>query len=196
MTQDASSHEKQGLEIQGSLTAYFYEEIGEAQERSGLSLAPEIEAYVVHLLADFVRRTGVAGRQSPPLALQYLDARGRSGSARAMALRAVGDRALFIAGAVPRSLDRTPVNVRYVRSIGESAYRGVADGRGPLAVFQALAEQFEGVSEVIGEVATVGDGADLMALYERWRRTGDRRDARRLLGAGVLLDAKGSDIVQ
>lgn len=191
MSRDLSS-----LEIQGSLTAFFYEEIGEAQERSGQTLSPEIEAYVVHLLADFVRRTGVAGRHSPALALQYLDARGRSGSARALALRAVGDRALFIAGAVPRSLERSPVDVRYVRSIGESAYRGIGDRRGALAVFGDLADQFEGVSEVIGEVVEVGDGGDLMGLYERWRRGGDPRDARRLIGAGVLLDAKRSDIVQ
>ncbi|MCB9700301.1 MAG: hypothetical protein H6711_00250 [Myxococcales bacterium] len=185
------------LEIAGSLAAFFYEEIQEAQERAGAELSEEIEAYVVHLLADFVRRTGVAGRRSPPLALQYLSARGQSGTARAFALREVGDRALFIAGAVPRSLDRTPVNVRYVRSIGESAYRGIAE-RGALAVFEELADAFEDVSQVIGEVVDVDGEAprDLLGLYERWRRHGDPRDARRLVGAGVLLDARGSDVVQ
>ena len=185
------------LEIAGSLAAFFYEEIQEAQERAGAELSEEIEAYVVHLLADFVRRTGVAGRRSPPLALQYLSARGQSGTARAFALREVGDRALFIAGAVPRSLDRTPVNVRYVRSIGESAYRGIAE-RGALAVFEELADAFEDVSQVIGEVVDVDGEAprDLLGLYERYRRHGDPRDAARLVTAGVLLDAEGSDLLQ
>lgn len=192
------TQERRSLEIQGSLTAFFYEEIHEAQGRAGAELSEEIEAYVVHLLSDFVRRTGVAGRRSPPLALQFMHASGQTGSARAFALRRVGDRALFISGAVPRSLDRSPVNVRYVRSIGESAYRGIGEQRGPLAVFDELAESFEDVSQVIGEVIDVDGEAprDLLGLYERYRRHGDPRDAARLVAAGVLLDAEGSDLVQ
>ena len=186
------------LELHGSLTAFFYEEIHSAQERAGSELSPTTEAYVVHLLADFVRRTEVAGRRSPPLALQYLEARGQRGSARSFALRAVGDRALFISGAVPRSLDRTPVNVRYVRGIGESAYRGISERGGALAVFDELAESFTELSQVIGEVIDVEGEAprDLLGLYERWRRHQDPRDAARLVGAGVLLDAEGCDLVQ
>jgi len=193
MTQDHTS-----LEIQGSLTAFFYEEIHEAQERAGKDLSQTTEAYVVHLLAGFVRRTGVAGRHSPPLALQYLRARGQAGSARSFALRAVGDRALFISGAVPRSLDRTPVNVRYIRGIGESAYRGISEQNGALKVFDELAESFEELSQVIGEVIDVEGEAprDLMGLYERWRRNRDPRDSARLIRAGVLLDAEGSDLIQ
>ena len=186
------------LEFRESLTSFFYERVGEAQERTGTSLQVEVEAYVVHLLAAYARRPAVAGRTSPPLALQYLSARGQAGVGRAAALREVGDRALFIAGAVPHSLDRTPVNVRYVRGIGASAYREVAEGRAALAVFEELAATFEAASEVIGEVVEIsGEGqGDLMSLYERWRRHGDPRDARRLAFAGVLLDARRSDIVQ
>jgi len=186
------------LEIHGSLRAFFYEEVHGAQERAGKELSAATEAYVVYLLADFVRRTGVAGRHSEPLALQYLHARGQEGSARSFALRAVGDRALFISGAVPRSLDRTPVNVRYVRGIGESAYRGISERSGALAVFDELAENFAELSHVIGEVVDVEGEAprDLLGLYERWRRHRDPRDAARLVGAGVLLDAEGSELIQ
>jgi hypothetical protein len=173
-----------------TLESYFFAEIEQVQDRHGVQLSAEVEAYVVHLLGQYARRTQVAGRRSRPLALEYLRARGESGAARAHALRHVGDRALYISGVVPRSLDRTPVNVRYVAGIGEAAYREVAD-RGALAVLGELAERFEEVAEVIGEVVDLSDPApDLLAVYERWRQTQDPRDAKILARAGVLLDAE------
>lgn len=181
-----------------TLEAFFFEEIEHAQERNGTSLPDDVEAYVVGLLARFARRTQAAGRRSPPLAIDYLSARSETGSARAHALRGVGDRALYITGVVPRSLDRTPVNVKYVKGIGEAAYREVA-GIGALAVLGLLAEMFDDVAEVIGEVVELGGKEreqDLLGLYERWRRHGDPRDAKRLIEAGVIIDADGSDIVQ
>jgi len=183
----------------GTLEAFFFEEIERAQERCGRSLSDEVEAYVVGLLARFARRTQVAGRRSAPLALDYLRARGQTGSARATALRGVGDRALYISGVAPRSLERTPVSVRYVQGIGEAAYREVAERApwGALAVLGELADGFSGVCEVMGELVDLdASPPDLLALYERWRRDADPRDRRRLLEAGVMLGARGSDQVQ
>ncbi|MEM9456799.1 MAG: hypothetical protein AAGF11_21660 [Myxococcota bacterium] len=185
-----------------TLESFFFEEIEHAQQRAGRSLSRAVEAYVVGLLARFARRTQAAGRRSEPLALDYLRARHRQGSARTTALRGVGDRALYISGVAPRSLHRSPVDVRYVQGIGEAAYREVADRAewgGALAVLGELAEAFEGVCEVMAEVIDLDapDRApDLLALYERWRRDADPRDRRRLLHAGVLLDPEGSDQVQ
>jgi len=186
------------LALDGSLEAFFFTQVGEAQTRAGACLPRQVEAYVVHLLAAFIGQSAVAGRRSGALALQYLAARAQEGSARAQALRQVGDRALFIAGVVPHSLDRTPVDLRYVRSLGSDAYRQVSPGHGALAVFHELAEHFETAAEVISE-ATDGRGEgdrDLLGLYERWRRYGETRDARRLLAAGVVLGRDGSDTLQ
>lgn len=192
------SNRKPDISFEGTLQSFFFERISDVQDRLGTHLEADIEAYIVHLLANYVRTTGLAGRRSKALALQYLSARECSGSARAQALRQVGDRALFIVGVVPRSLNPTPVNVRYVRSIGESAYRQVSHGQGALAVFHTLADNFEEASEVIGEaVEPVGKGENnLLELYERWRRYGNTRDAKRLLDAGVRLDPQRADIIQ
>jgi hypothetical protein len=182
-----------------TLESFFFEEIEQVQERTGRNLPPDVEAYVVHLLARYASRTDEAGRKSRPIALDYLHAKGQSGSARAQALRGVGDRALYISGVVPRSLHRSPVNVRYIHGIGESAYREVG-GSGALAVLGRLAESFAEVAEVIGDVVEIdskGEHApDLLALYERWRTHGDPRDAKLLVRAGVILDADGSDVMQ
>jgi len=185
-----------------TLESYFFEEIEGVQERTGWGLPTDVEAYVVSLLARYAQRTQAAGRRSRALALEYMRAKSESGAAKTAALRGVGDRALYISGVVPRSLSRSPVNVRYVRGIGIAAYREVASS-GPLRVLGLLAEMFEHVANVIGETISVGreklDGDDvenLLAIFERWRRDQDPRDAKRLLAAGVMLHADGSDLIQ
>ncbi len=180
------------LRFEGNLESFFYERVDGVQKRRSRRLVAEVEAYVVHLLADHARRTSVAGRTSGPLALQFLAAREQRGALRAQALRAVGDRALFIAGVVPHSIDRTPVNLRYVRSIGESAYRQISDP----PVFHALAETFEVAAEVISEATDTCGEHDLLGLYDRWKRYGDVRDQQRLVAAGVVLAPGRRDDVQ
>jgi hypothetical protein len=181
-----------------TLESFFFEEIEDVQTRTGRSLPREVEAYVVGLLARYARRTQAAGRASPPLALDYLSARREQGSKRAYALRGVGDRALYISGVAPRSLVRSAVNVSYVKGIGEACYREVSDRVGALAVLGMLAERFDEVSEVIGEVVELGSrgGDDLLSIYERWREFRDDRDLKRLVSAGVLIDPEGSDTLQ
>lgn len=180
------------LRFAGTLESFFYERVGGVQERRSSQLPTEVEAYVVHMLADHVRRTSVTGRTSGPLALQYLAAREQEGARRAQALRAVGDRALFIAGVVPHSVDRTPVDLRYVRSIGTAAYRQI-----PERVFRTLADTFEAAAEVISEATDSCGDDDLLGLYERWKKYGDVRDERRLGAAGVVLvRGRRGDVVQ
>jgi hypothetical protein len=138
------------LAFDGTLESFFFEQLEQAQESqgSGRKLGAEIEAYLVHMLAAHARRPNVAGRTSPALATQFLAAREQGASA----LREVGDRALYIAGVVPRSLDRTPVNVNYVVGIGEAAYREIHVRKSRLEVFARLAERFREVVAVLGKM--------------------------------------------
>lgn len=186
------------LAFQGTLESFFFEQLEHAQERERKPLGDEIAAYLVHMLADHARRPNVAGRTSPALATQFLAAREQG----AIALREVGDRALYIAGVIPRSLDRTPVNVNYVVGIGEAAYREVHIRKAKLEVFARLAERFRDIVATLGKMLALdrtglGDEqTDLLALYERWRRSNDPNDAKQLIAAGVLLDPEASDILQ
>lgn len=184
-----------GISFDGTLESFFYERIsaslGDRKER----LSPDVEAYAVHLLVSFVRRRRVAGRTAPPLALEYLRAVERGPAA----LRDVGDRALSIAGIVPHSLSRGPVDVRYVRSIGTSAYAEIAARVPNLSVFEGVAQSFETLEVVLGDAAKpddAGDGAlSLLERYERWRKSRSRADEIELSRAGVLLDPEGNDEV-
>jgi hypothetical protein len=187
------------LSFDGTLASFFYEQLEQARDGEHDPLGDEVEAYVVNLLAAHARRSNVAGRTTPPLAIQFLAAREHGPTA----LREVGDRALYIAGVVPRSLDRTPVSVAYVSGIGEAAYREIhvrksrrVPENSSLDVFARLADRFREVVDLLGRIANKGQTTDLLALYERWRRDLDPRDARRLLSAGVLLDPQTADILQ
>ncbi len=175
-----------------TLEAFFFDRVHTAQERRGTELSTEVEAYAVHLLAGYARRPAPSGRRTTPLALQYLEARERGVSA----LRDVGDRALFISGVVPQSMDRSPVGLDYVQSIGRSAYREVSDRARSLEVFIQLAEAFEALAAILGDAATpdAEDGATLLELYERWRRFGRATDAARLSAAGVVVDRGDDDL--
>ncbi|MFO7565079.1 MAG: hypothetical protein R6X02_20705 [Enhygromyxa sp.] len=176
------------------MESFFFEQLEQAQDSERKPLGEEIEAYLVHMLAAHARRPNVAGRTSPALATQFLAAREQG----AVALREVGDRALYIAGVVPRSLDRTPVNVDYVVGIGEAAYLEVHVRKSRLEVFARLAERFREVVAVLGRMLALDkdEQSDLLSLYERWRRSSDPADAKRLIAAGVLLDPASADIVQ
>lgn len=186
------------LAFDGTLESFFFEQLEQAQEdgggRNSQRLGQEIEAYLVHMLAAHARRPNIAGRTSPALATQFLAAREQG----PVALREVGDRALYIAGVVPRSLARTPVNVAYVAGIGEAAYREVHVRKARLEVFARLAERFREIVAVLGRMLALehDEQADLLSLYERWRRSSEPADAKRLIAAGVLLDPATSDILQ
>jgi hypothetical protein len=187
------------LAFEGTLESFFFEQLEQAQDRER-KLGEEIEAYLVHMLAAHARRPNVAGRTSPALATQFFAAREQG----PVALREVGDRALYIAGVIPRSLERTPVNVDYVVGIGEAAYREVHVRKTKLEVFARLAERFRDIVATLGKMLALdksslaggGEQTDLLALYERWRRSSDPADAKKLIAAGVLLDPATSDILQ
>lgn len=173
------------------LRAFFFDALEAAEGET--SLGEELGAYVVHLLSGLARRTGLSGRRAPALALDYLSAREQG----APALRAVGDRALYISGVVPRSMDRTPVNLRYVRGIGESAYAEVYDRCGrKIQVFEQLADRFDECADVISRMFGLDDEENLLAVYERWVRTRDPADARRLARAGIRVDGTPVDTPQ
>ena len=57
---------------------------------------------------------------------------------------------------------------------------------------------FEDHAEVISEATDArGEGdRDLLGLYDRWRRHGEARDARRLRAAGIVLGRPATDVLQ
>lgn len=181
------SESNPGIILDESLSSFFMEQLEHVQAQRQACLRKDVEAYLVDLLARYALRVGQAGRKSPAFALELLEARERG----TPALREVGDRALFVAGVVPHSLERSAIDTDYVCSIGAEAYRSVFQAKRQLDLFLELSDSFADLVSLMREVATPLDNpsTSLIALYERWLETGDEVAEKQLVQAGVRITA-------
>ena len=154
-------------------------------------------SYLVDLLDGQTRSPEPAASDcegTGTLAEAFLTAQSETGTMRAMRLRNVGDRALFVAGFFGESLETSVVGLDYYGEIGSAAYANLSASLVPRAsdgfraLFGELAADFSGFVEVLAEVGgkTRGDQpVDLLRLYQRYVRTGSRRDLAQLLRRGL-----------
>lgn len=154
--------------------------------------SPEAEAYLVGLLADRVRAPAAPRREDggePTLAESLLSARLETGAQRLRRMRALGDRALFVAGFFGDSLSRSLVDLDYYADVGRAAYADLACALDPAwaALFGELAGRWGTFVDVLAEVSDRSRShraVDLLRLYERYLRTGSARDRERLARLG------------
>jgi hypothetical protein len=125
--------------------------IRESTVRRGVKLDEYEESYLGFVLMRHARDERLGARV---MALDWLQAQDEAGSARADALRDVGDRCLLIAGLFPQLALRRRVTPEYYIGLGRDAYAGVADcaRAGYAALFAQLARAYGGLVDVLGGV--------------------------------------------
>lgn len=178
-------------------TEYFKELVESALSRQQLQAHELTSYYLVDLLCRFMRpgeRIPFGDDHDEPLALRLgraLDAGGMEQRAR---LRNLGDFSLFMSGFFADSFNRRAVDVDYYVSMGEYAYGSLSrrdtDAFGE--VFSELARKFVPFMDVLSDVSEqsgVRSSVDVLRLYEKWLRTGSRRDGKRLVDRGILPNA-------
>lgn len=182
-----------------SLQEFFRDSVHAAMAANKVAVDDHTAHYVVNLLTAFVRSEALheqmpAGPRLKPLALMLADAAEASGAERNMALRRLGDVALFVAGFMAGCLDRSPVGINYYVRMGGGAYHCLSAslpastrGRAIAPVYAELAARFVDLVDVLTEVrhrAGSSRDRDILRLYELWLTTGSQRAARllRLLG--------------
>ncbi|MDP6313070.1 MAG: hypothetical protein QF841_03625 [Arenicellales bacterium] len=188
------------LNTHSTVREYFHDTVRGAINNQKVSALDETVAYIVNLLtfytrADHLFEHTVDGLAIRPLALTYGEALSAStAQERVAALRRLGDVALFVAGVFADNLQRRPVGVEYYIAMGGSAYASLsgnypAGGNAHGAIFSELAHKFSVFVEVLEEVCDrcPGNDEDLLASYDRWRKTGSRRCARQLRALGIHL---------
>ena len=131
-----------------SAVEYFKKLVEDALAHQGI-VAGELTAfYVVHLLAEFLRRPA---DEAEPLAVKLARALDSAGEQQRATLKEVGDVSLFISGFFADSLQRKLVDVDYYVSIGGCAYTALSrretDTFSP--VFAELAENFATFVDVL-----------------------------------------------
>ncbi|MFT4560675.1 MAG: hypothetical protein ACI9BW_000409 [Gammaproteobacteria bacterium] len=187
--------------VSADLRSYFQDEVQHALETQCVVLENTTCLYVVNLLTAFVHAGKLFeddgdGRHLKPLALHYADAlNAESLAERSIALRKLGDIALFVSGLFAGSLNRKIVDIDYYIAMGGSAYGYVHDLASPRArnsenqrVFGELAENFSRLVDVLGEVSehsNLRSNSDLLRLYDIWLDTGSTRAFNKLQRLGL-----------
>jgi hypothetical protein len=192
-----------------SLLEFFRDSVDAALSANKVEVEPHTSHYVVNLLTLFARSEALyqqtaEGTGLRPLALMLADAaEAPAGDGRHLALQRLGDVALFVAGFMEASLDRSPVGFDYYVRMGGSAYRSLsvtlpanARGRAFAPIFAELGCKFQDIVDVLAEVRHAAGSAneDVLRLYEIWLRTGSRRASRILGRLGVPPVLQGGSV--
>jgi hypothetical protein len=185
-----------------SALEFFKEQVETACERQQLRPQPLTSYYIVSLLSDFTHLAASRGGDpiAEPLGVKLLRALDNAGSAQRRDLRQVGDASLFISGFFSDSLRHSLVDVDYYVSLGGYAYRSLVSSDDTLSpIFAELAEKFVAFVDVLSEVSArtlLTNDTDVLRLYEKWLRTGSRRDGDLLAQRGIVPNATASLRVQ
>lgn len=179
---------------QASMEAFFLDLVRDATIGVGVDLSEDSEHYLVQLLASRVRRDRL---DVVPFAMLWDRALQASPAEKLSGFRELGDSALFVGGFFQDSLPKRHVSRSYVADMGAMAYgslagllRQMASGRQHCEMYDELAEQFDSLLDVLGEVSdsqTFDPHEDAMRLYERWLETGCQRLARQLMARGLTV---------
>lgn len=184
-------------------TEYFRELVESALLHQRLQTDAQTAYYLVNLLIGYVHvGPPQAALDEEPLAMRLGQALNAGGPARRKFLRQVGDASLFVSGYFSDSLRRKLVDVDYYAAVGGYAYASLSrlerDTFSP--IFAELADKFIEFVDVLAEVsdrAGLTSNTDLLRLYEKWLRTGSRRDGELLAERGIVPNASiGSRFLQ
>ena len=187
-----------------AVTEYFRGLVSEALVRQRVAIDELTAYYLVQLLSTCSRADAPTGEgvwSEAPLAIRLGRALETGGVRQRLLLRQVGDAALFIAGFFPDRLRRSLVDAHYYASLGGYAYGSLSrlSDAALAPVFEELADQFDPLVDVLGEVSektALSSPNDLLRLYERWIRTGSTRCGERLIEQGVIPTSATTSRVQ
>lgn len=184
-----------------NMTEFFRDSFDTALASQKVNVSPHTSHYVVNLLTMFARSErlfqGATGRRGTrPLAFMLADAlESTSTIEQTTALRRLGDVALFMSGFFAHSFTGKSVDIDYYVYMGGNAYgslsdivRGTAMGSTYSAVFDELAEKFQALVNVLGEISDMARGnsdKDTLRLFEIWLKTGSKRAEQQLRNLGI-----------
>jgi hypothetical protein len=174
---------------------YFKDLVEGALERQRVPSSEATAFYLVSLLAGFVsERPDGPALIEEPLAVRLARALQTGGIQQREGLRRVGDASLFISGFFADSLNRKLVDVDYYITLGGYAYGSLSrhDEDACAEIFAELAEKFVSYVDVLAEVSersSINSNTELLRLYEKWLRTGSRRNGELLVERGIVPNA-------
>jgi len=173
---------------------FFKERVEAACARQNFFPQPLTSYYIVSLLTEFTHLgnsvTAEAMASNEALGVRLARALQSGGTEQRTGLKQVGDVSLFVSGFFSDSLRRSLVDVDYYITLGGYAYGSLSASTDILSpIFAELADKFLSFVDVLSEVSertSLTNDADLLRLYEKWLRTGSRRNGNLLAEQGII----------
>ena len=199
------------LAAHDNLFDFFHNEVDAATDATGSEVSEEGVFYLTNLLVEQGR--AVSARGPSTLAELHIRAAKASRATQIHNYRTLGDRALYVTGFFPESLSRKTVRASYYEDMGRAAYDRLAGllGCEPSAdesghkglgeIFAELSMSFHTCIEVLREVHDAmrarteqpPSEPELLALYEQWLSTGNKRALRTLQRHGLVPSSGGGN---
>ncbi len=183
---------------QESLQNYFHNYLHKSLHKHKVHATDYTIIYLANLLNRFSRSENFVDKyegRSPhkPLALHYADAINSNNShERNLALRRLGDLALFVCGFFSDNLKTKTVDVDYYIAMGGSAYSHLSECSATGAcnttlkeVFYELSHYFIEFVDVLSDLNETQLDKNVLRTYEIWLRTGSKRAKNMLLDNGI-----------
>ncbi len=185
---------------QESLQNYFHDCLYNSLHKHNVQATDYTVIYLTNLLINFTRSENFIDAnegRSPlkPLALHYSDAfNSTTDHERNIALRRLGDIALFVCGLFSDSLNSKAVDVDYYAAMGGTAYSHLSESQnmnesGPVfkEVFYELSNKFIDFADVLSELneSQGQSNKNLLRTYEIWIKTDSKKARKQLLDSGI-----------
>ncbi|OGQ18219.1 MAG: hypothetical protein A2138_24515 [Deltaproteobacteria bacterium RBG_16_71_12] len=189
------------LVASASMREYFRETMTAAMRRRGTRLSESAQVYLVNLCAELSRAenlfAGTEHGERPALVDLLARAQDAEPHEALRIYKHMGDSSLYLTGFFRESVEEAG-GVEYYVSMGGGAYANVAGLMRPTAattsaLFAELSDRFRELVELLIAMSMQGDrteGLDdvrVLALVERFERTGDPHALEALKATGIIL---------
>lgn len=179
-----------------SLADYFRQRLAECAQRLKPPPHEDTRWYLGALLVRFSQAEHLFGYANgqldlQPLALVYGDAlQAGSRHERCLLLQRLGDMSLVLGALFPGHYARRGIQRDYFIGMGGGAYDYLAEhARHQRHVYAELAGTFARMLALVAQACSRRDPVtpeDVLALYQRWRDTGDALAGRQLRAMGIM----------
>lgn len=187
-----------------SLAAYFHERLADCAQSLKPPPHEDTRWYLGTVLVRFSQTEHLFGYANGqldlrPLALVYGDAlQAGNRHERCLLLQRLGDMALVVGALFPGHYARRGIQRDYFIGMGGGAYDYLAEhSRHHRHVYAELASAFARMLALVASVCSRRDPVtpeDVLALYQRWRDTGDALAGRQLQALGIATGGGNRDM--
>ena len=184
---------------QESLRNYFHCFLLKGLYKQNIHAQDDTISYLTNLLVTFSRsETFIDQNQGrathKPLAFYYSEAiNSKSIYERDIAMRRLGDIALFICGLFSKSLSKKAVNIDYYVAMGGTAYSYLSEKnhdhiqtKNNKNVFYELSNKFVDFVDILSDLNKNQSDKNLLHVYETWLRTHSKKAKRILIENQIL----------